>query len=290
MIEITQREINISPVVKYLTDRSGRFSVKLNRELLERDRDRFKESIDGTKNKISKKNLKAIVAYYDKLIRELDVNSLLKVHWVKSKSNLVELKPVEFVDVEAYGVRISNYIELSCNQKMVSVDIEDLADILSFEFMYRDLGESHRSVEKLLKDCNIISIDSADKLIKFFEKNGDKLYESARHMKIVDTPYRLMDSEEISDYFKTREFRSKTYNEVIEYSCKYAALAVMGSILHRFDARRIKPKVVTINQKKIQLIIECEECSSVELERTIPDIVIRTFGRKFKLSRKVEII
>lgn len=284
MIELIQHKINSTDLSANF-NKLNEFTVTVNKDIIRKDIDRLKKDLTETKNKYNKANINGLLAYLEKILKHTDEESKFDICWVtESKDGLPYTYPLQLVNEPLYGINTCNYIELDSSEKLIEINLADLADIIAFEFMYKDLGESHESVEELLKDCGIIGFEKSDLLINFFKENGDNLFELSKTMMIDDSPYKSSENRTIIDYFHSKEFKDKSYREVVDYSCRYANTAIANSILKNYLRNDINVKLIAVSATNITLIVDSDN------EVEIDEIAIRVFGRRFLIEPKISVL
>lgn len=286
MIEIVQQRVPANTFANTFT-KMDEVSINMNKELIQRDIDRLKEMSENPKNRYDAANIKALITYLNKLLKNILEDSTFEMCW-EIKDNLPDSYPIRLINEKAYGIDICNYIEVSENEKLVQLDITSLADIISFEIMARDLGESHESIEELLKECGIIGFEPASLLTDYFKENEDNVYKLSKSMKIGETPYYSYEDRKVHDYFSSKEFKTKEYRDVVEYSCKYASAIIANTIVKNSIHCNIDIKVVMLNATNITFIVNDTDEFNIK-NNIIEEISVRAFGRKFKIEPDIQI-
>lgn len=286
MIEIIQQKVPANTLSGTFT-KMDEVSVTVNSELIKKDIDRLKGMLAEPKNRYDAANLKGLIAYLEKLLKNVLEDSTFELCW-ELKDNIPESYPLNIINEKVYGIDICNYIEVAENEKLVQMDMTDLADIIAFEIMARDLGETHASIEELLKDCGIIGFEPASLLTDFFKENGDRVYELSKSMKIGETPYYSYDTKKVHDYFSSKEFKTKEYRDVVEYSCKYANIIIANTIVKNSLHCNIDIKMIMLNATSITFIVNATDEVNIK-NNIIEEISVRAFGRRFKIEPDIQI-
>ena len=286
MIEIIQQKVPVNTLSGTFT-KMDEVAINVNVELIKKDIERLKVMRSEPKNKYDAANIKGLIAYLEKLFKNVFEDSTFELCW-EVKDNLPQSYPISLINEKAYGIDISNYIEVAENEKLVQMDMTDLADIIAFEIMARDLGETHESIEELLKDCGIIGFEPASLLTNFFKENGDRVYELSKSMKIGETPYYSYDTKKVHDYFSSKEFKTKEYREVVEYSCKYANTIIANTIVKNSLHCNIDIKLIIVNATNITFIVNATDEVNIK-NSIIEEISVRAFGRRFKIEPDIQI-
>lgn len=261
-------------------------TIHLNKGIIEKDLERLRTLAEKPTNKYDKANINYLIAYLQKLMKNINSESEFDMCW-EIRDGLPYTYPLNLINERAYGIDICNYVELSENEKLIHMNMKDLDDIIAFEFMARDLGETHESIEELLKNCGIIGFESASLLTDFFKKNGDNVYELSKSMKIEKTPYYSYENRKVHDYFSSKEFKTKEYREVVEYSCKYANTIIANTLIKN-ATHRGETKLIMLNATDIALIVSVDSDEEIK-QKILEEISIRSFGRRFKIEPCIQI-
>lgn len=286
MIEIIQQKVpNVTMANPY--NKMDEITIVLNKELIKNDLDRLKEFEKEPKNKYDKANIKMLIAYLEKILKNIDEESAFEICW-ESRENIPHTYPVDLINEKAYGIDICNYIELSEDEKLVEMNMTDLADIIAFEIMSRDLGETHDTVEKLLSNCGIIGFEPASLLTDYFKSNGDQIFKLSKSMRIGETPYYSYETKKMHDYFSSKEFKTKEYKEVVDYSCRYANTIVMNTIIKNSLHSGTEIKVIMVNATNIAFVVSTTDEVNIK-QNIIDEVSVRAFGRQFKIEPDIQI-
>lgn len=261
-------------------------TIHLNKGIIEKDLERLRTLAEKPTNKYDKANINYLIAYLQKLMKNISSESEFDMCW-EIRDGLPYTYPLNLINERAYGIDICNYVELSENEKLIHMNMKDLDDIIAFEFMARDLGETHESIEELLKNCGIIGFEPASLLTDFFKKNGDNVYELSKSMKIDKTPYYSYENRKVHDYFSSKEFKTKEYREVVEYSCKYANTIIANTLIKN-ATHRGETKLIMLNATDIALIVSVDSDEEIK-QKILEEISIRSFGRRFKIEPCIQI-
>lgn len=270
------------------------YSVYINTDMVKADISRYKSEIGAAHNKIDDANIKSIIRYLDKVLKSVDrTSSTLEIGWYSGEDGLPKAYPVQFKSEQLYKFNMCNYIELEKNQQLINISIKELNDIIAYEFINRDLGDTHASIEEVLCQCSMMgNVDSriiTDKIAQY----SDNLYELGKSMLIGETTYLNNEKQEIYDYFNTKKFQYKHkktyYKDVLKYSCKYAMTVVANGILKNALANDTRVKLIDVSDTGITLIIY--NGKTIDFEKDIVgDVVLQAFGRKFILNTSITVL
>lgn len=287
MINIEQQKFPIESIESYL-ENNEYVEIKLNKELIKRDYERLEKDLKDNKykNKYDKENIKRLVKYLKDINGKLNNDNIIELCW-NIDNNIPYTYPISLIEEKAYGINTCDYIELE-DERLVEINLTDMADLISFELMYKDLGESHNSIEELLKPCGVIGYNDPNLLLNYFKDNGDRLYELSKTMRIDSTPYMYLETKKVHDYFYTRDFKTKDYREVVDYSCKYASTVILHNIITSGLSSNTMVKPIMNNSTHIAFITDNDTEINIK-KKLIDSISIRLFGRRFKLEPKIQI-
>lgn len=287
MIELIQHKVTNSELSNNI-NKIEEIEVNIDKNMVEHDINRLKKELDKSTNRYDKANIKALIKYLEKLLKNTNEDGVLEICWNNSKDGIPVTYPIKIINEQLYKVDISNYVATASNENIICIDLTELADIIAFEFIFKELGETHDSIEGLLDKCGILSFEDSSILTNRFKENNDKMFELSKDMKVSDTPYMSSEDYELHDYFHTKKFKVNTYKEVVEYSCRYAATLIANNILNNLNTNNINYKLLAINSTNIVFIIDKLE-NKEDYQSFIDEVSIRVFGRRFIVNTKVEV-
>lgn len=266
--------------------KNGDTVLNLNSQAIEDDIQKYTERYEKCKGssaigKIHTKNLKNIIDYLNKLKKKADkgdVNVSWGVH-----DRVIKSFPIEIKTIPEYKLYSTDYINIE-DEKLVYVDYTKLADIIAFEIMCRDLGETHESMEEKLKDIGIVAIYDSEKLTKYFK---DSPYKLSKIFKIGKSPYEITGTNSIIDYFGNKKFDGDRYLDVVRYSCRCAIALIVEDTLRRCIDRNIKVKIAGITDTGIYYLTKHDDAHIKSLLKN--NVYIRAFGRKFEVVPDIQV-
>lgn len=261
------------------------FSFGLNTSEIQSDIDRMQKNLDSIPNKrncgFEYKNLHTIINYLTDLHKRslrgtITTNAILD-------NGIIKFYPVEIMSYPEYDIYAADYIQLT-NEVMIHVEYKQLADIIAFELMCRDLGETSDSIEDKLKDIGIIKIHNCEELTKYFE---DSPYQLSKILRVGESPYLNSNKKMIYDYFGN-VFKADRYYEVVRSSCRYAMSFVVESILSKIVPIGLKVHIASVDETGIYLVAD------KSVEQTITRIVsesvnVRSLGRQFEVQPSITV-
>ena len=286
MIELLQHSID-EGILLGAYSKMDEIHLNMNRDIILKDRSKLDDMSKNKANSYDAKNIKALKNYLDRLLKYIDEDGSYEICW-DVNNGLPVSYPNPLINEKAYGINTCNYIEIPTDEHLVEVDLHDLADLIAYSFMSRDLDETHDSIEELLKDCGIIGIEDSNIILNHLKDNDDEPFEFSKTFKIGNTPYYSYENKEVIDYFHSKSFNTKYYREVVDYSCKYASTIIMSTIIENSIHLGVEVKPVMINATNITFLTTMKDEFNIKNE-LIDDISIRIFGRKFKIEPRIEI-
>lgn len=266
----------------------GNTTLDFNRQVIEDDIKRIKQGAQITAGKgilskgIDAKNVSSITSYLERIIKKSE-NGPVTIGWGLD-GNIINSYPIEMKVIPEYKVCSVDYINLK-NEQVVYLDYTELANIIAFELMYRDMGETHSTMEEKLADIGIVSVYSGKALTKHF---SEKVYELSKLMHVADSPYLVEGSGTITDYFGAKEFKSKSYKEVVSHSCRSAMSFIVEALLKKCAGNNIKFKLCGVFDTGIYLLVSSQVDSYIK-QQLKETVYIRTFGRKLEVSPKIQV-
>lgn len=249
---------------------------------IDREIEKLEQKMDGSNYRINIgiQNYKNISNYLKRLYKKAEKGSI-EVNWYLS-NGIVKSSPVELRNIDEYKVYVSDYI--TTTKTLIHVDFSEMANIIAFEIMHRDLDESKETIEEKLQDVGIIAVYDAGKLTKYFDGSP---YAQSKILRVSDSPYRDYSGHTICDYFGISKFPDKTYMECVQYSCQYAMSLIVESIVTKLINRKSDSKIAFVSNTGLYVIINN---SIEEMQETLGEpIGIRAFGRKFEVKPALNI-
>lgn len=284
MLKINQQSKLNEPVYGTLL-KSEPFEVNINIETLDRDIKRIEKQLKAAKNKYNIANLKYILNYLNKTRNKIK-DGVLELCW-DLKDNKLASYPTEIKTHPEYMIDASEYIELH-NEKMIIFDFIDIVNILSFEYIYRDLGYSHKDVEDILDKLGITGTVSSKIIIDFFKSEDLNPYLLSKQSRIEDSPHINKESHKIKNYYNTEEFSTESYHEVVVNSVKITLDIIASELYKKFVKLDANTKLVSIGETTIVFNVSDE--IELDLADICSDISLRIFGRNFEVIPKMTIL
>lgn len=273
------------------------YEVNMDMDLIKHDIERMRREYGRTKNKFDNRNIEAIIKLLEKTLKILKkTDGTLQFSWTKDpKSDIPVTYPIPFIDEPLYKINMCNYIKLNDNQKVVYIPMMDLAEIISYEYVHKDLDISVQEVDKMLSECSFLGNNDASVLLSKIHVSDDNVYNLAIGMKVDDTGFGSADENVIYDYFYSKEFDfvkgEARYKDVINYSCKYANNIIANSLCKKIETTKLKANAVAINATSLALIVTDVFNTGIEInDDCLDEVVVSAFGRKFKISLKSTIL
>lgn len=261
------------------------FEVNINTETLDRDINRLEKQLATAKNKYNIANLKYILKYLNKTKKKV-CDGKLEMCWDIKDGKLLSY-PTEIKTHPEYMIDASEYIELH-NEKMITLDFIDIVNIISFEYIYRDLGYTHHDIEELLEQLGITGTVSSESIIKFFEDEDLDPYFLSKQSRVEDSPHINKESHKIKNYYNTAEFNTNTYHEVVVDSIKSTLDIIATEIMKRLA--KIDENVRLISIGETTVVFTIADNVELNINDVVSDISLRTFGRNFEVIPKTTIL
>jgi len=277
---LTMGEMDRGGSIKNIGIKHGESELDINKELIEEDIERLKGKIEVLRKMAGyeeavKKHLQVLV-YLESLLKRVH-DGVLDVVWF-IENNRLKSYP-EFKDFPEMGVRSSDYI--NSNRRLYELSFKDLAELISLEIIFKDIGEDKESIESYLRDEPLVWLEP-----KVLLKNvEEEVYAKGKMMRIENTVYK--DHEGIvRDYFGVEEFNTNCYIGPLKFSVEYAMLLILEDILKQ--SARVGFKVYGISEYKI--LLSPEEGDEEKLYKIIKEPVqVIAFGRKFIVEPEIKI-
>ena len=234
-----------------------------------------------------KENIKNIIKWLENIIKK-STGGVLEYSWNYIDDFGLKTYPIEVRNIEEYGVYFVDYIKATENQTILRLDYTELANLISFEIMQRDLGYSDRIMEERLKDIGITGIISSKEFLKRIEKEDRNTYERSKELEVINSRYLREDKRKITDYFNIKEFNSKMYREVVDNSCRHAMMIVLEKLMQNMQNSNMKFSLCAITNTEIDILFEDVSSDKID-DKIIESAVVRVLGRRFEVKPKIQI-
>lgn len=272
MIFITQN--SDTEATKKYCEKSGIIKINIDKKLQEWAR----KNIEVTDT-----NMKYITNYMKKFNKYVKDDGKFEFCWVCEKDQLRSY-PIQMVNMEDYLVNPAYWVNIGINEKMYNIEISNIKNIISFEYIYREIGYSLSDIENKLRDLGIAGFNSSSKLIDRIE-NLKSMYSIGKNKRVVDTPYKSLKKDHIMSYLGNEySTKGKTYQEIIEISCKEIISLIASNLALNVDKKLNSIKIISIGIDGFTIMCD----SDINIYDYIETIVIRSFGRQFLLETRVE--
>lgn len=268
--------------------------LKIHLESVIEDIDRLTNEAKSAYNDNDKANIKNLVSYLTKLKKHVGKEEAkLEITWHQGNDGLPSVYPLQFISYPVYGVETVNYIEVSGDEHIVNMDLSEMANLVAYEFIHRELGETHESIEKLLDESSLISANSTDVLNNKFSLENKGMYDLSKQLLIGNCIMFSVDDKTVYDYFHTRGFKctNKTsYKDVVDYSCKYICTLIADHLIKKCKGLGVECKTLEISPNSLTFKVDKTKKPELDIKnQVIEDIDIQVFGRMFRLNIPVNI-
>lgn len=253
--------------------------VDLDLELLNQDLEGAEQLLQKTTNPKRMAELTELKAYLKRLIQS-SKGGIATILWYE-QDEIAASYITEFRDFDKEGISSTDYIKVPSDSSLVSIDYSRLANILAYELMYREYGETNRSIEDKLKDVGVIVTYPDTLLLDVI--SDDTPYFDSKIFKVSSSPYYSNEDEEVYEYFQGKSFSTKYYAEPVSYSCKHALSFILDELLTKWAGASLQVTLCSINDTSIKCLVKNEE--KEEFTALSSGVTtIRLFGRLFDTS------
>lgn len=296
MIFIQQDKSKLKQIENLFEINDYMANFEIDEKLIKEDIRKLKNRSDTASNKNNIKNLKYIIDKLENILDKVEDGKLEHTFSIDryGDGDGYELTQygVETDNYYDYDIYFRDYIKAKDDEKVVSIEYRELADALALELMYRDIGETHDTIEKKLDGYGIVGIYDIKDLFREL-KTKNKLYELSSKKIINSSPYIRADGKSVTDYFNIIDviidkYGRTRYRKVVEFSVRHAILISLLELQERLNKEQIQFKVSTITEFGIDLVVNDRTDKNIN---KIIDVtmVVRVFGRKFEIKPRVQI-
>ena len=301
MIQLKQGKVTASDklIQNVFNNKLVEFEVEADVAKVKADIEKLKKLKSDVKNRINEKNIDICIKELERLEKLIDKEThKIEIGW-STKDGLAYSYPFNMITDRGYEIDCEKYFKAGEKQKLLELDYSQLSQIIAFELISEELGESIESIDELTETAGMGSINEASMLTDNFE---DDMIELSKVFKIGISPYITGDKEYIEDYFNRKKFKLKTYfkfkhdkeavesyRDVVKYSCKYALSVIAATMIDKIlSLGYVGVKLIGISDSKILFVYEDKEDVGYDLKDYIDnDIVIRSFGKLYRIDNLI---
>lgn len=265
-----------------LVNKSGDIEIDIDLPALENDIGVINEKTKNTVSRIDKKNINNLRDYLSKFYNK-SKSGKFEMTW-ELDDHILKTYPLELMHIPEYNIEMTDYIKIT-DGRLIRINYHDMIEIIAFEIMYRDLGETLQSMEEKLSDLGITGVHPSYRIMQYIE---DSPYDMSKIFKIGSSPYYVQDIDAIFEYFNTKRFKAEYYRECVEYSVKHALAIITKRLLEKFVAFNAEYKLCAVSDSGIYIITPA---SDVNINNIIlnESVIVRAFGRHFEVKPEVTI-
>lgn len=253
-----------------------------NTQLIKDDLARLNKLLTGDISDIRKNNIELTTSYLKRLLAKAEKGDI-KLSWVYH-DNKLSSHPIEMASIKNLSVESVDYITIK-QGKMVYVDYIKMCNLIAYEIMYKDYGDSFSTLENKLSNLGIITVYPYTTLENIVPND---VYDMSKVMKVEESPYLMHGDSGMCTYFGA-EVRDKTYyRDVVDISCREAILIILTSLLLKLQDLSIKFNLCGLSDSGFYLLLDCSDEYNIE-HLVKENVIVRAFGRKFEVEPSVQI-
>lgn len=261
----------------------GAVELKLSNDIMEADIAKLqgiKQEQGGELSKVMKGNIAKAINYI-KMVQSKSKQED-KFTWAVDGGELYST-PFELVELTQLGINAVDYVELTA-EKMIAVGYAELANIIAFELMFRDLGENHESMEDKLGSIGLTAIHPSSAITGLIDS---KAFEMSKVLKIGDSAYLNKDTREIHSYFY-KDIRAKGYREVVKSSCLEAINIIVSTLIPQMITQGMQVKLYSVSETGFYMSVP--EGQDISILKSLDyTVTVRTFGRRFEVLPNIRV-
>lgn len=292
MVTIQQNGYDTSGIVDLINKYYSKSRITLNRSLINEDLEKFKRELQEAKGRVHRENVESIIRYLDTLIKCTNSKGEIELNWSANKYG-IKCSPLELLHSIPYGIMCTDYIDVG-TKSMIQVSYKSVYEGIAYDMMYRDLGETHQSMEDKLSDIGIATVYPISRLLEGLD--GESPVAMSQYMKIGDSPYASDNGKLSWDYFYSivnsgGSFNTGKYRDCVGRSFDITSVIIAKLVLSSLLRVKLKAQLCAVNTDGIYLIVNdsLDKLDSLDLNNLFDTVVIRAFGRKFETKPKVRI-
>lgn len=259
----------------------GVADVKMSLDLIDSDIKAIECMVKTIKGRENLKNTKALLDYLKDLRETLDDEGRYQVNLVKSSYGYLETYPIRLYANNRYKVYARNYIELEPCQHMIVLDFTKLANLITFDMAFEDLGYNKNEIDGILDEnsARICATNSVDVLGELYQED---LYEASRWCKCDRPVYWDLEHKKMTDYFGEKVFNTDRYNKALDYSVHRAVESILVGFLDTLGDKKEQLKIVGMDFNSVVLIADnWEENDLLLVGEYFNQVTVRCYGLTF---------
>lgn len=265
--------------LKKMVSKSNECYVRVDLEHVEDDIDRYTRMYGNSTGKNDRANIGFIIGHLRRL-RRLAKEGDLMLTWGLN-NGIIESLPIDMINMAPYKMSTTDYVAVE-DSRMIEIEFYDVANAIAFDIMSYDLGYTHDSLQELLKDINIITPYNISVLSKII---GPQCYMDSYRMLFEKSPYYDLGEMELLNFTRDRGFVSKSYREVVEESCKTAAVTIWASVFDKLVRTGEQPRICGVYETSIFIAVPGE--LEYDFSKLAEDILMTVCGRKFVAQPRI---
>lgn len=288
---IIRQDIGLNKDLERLLNKYGTTSYALDEPLIEDDIRRLGSRLRDVQCPVSKRNIKGLQRNLRKLLKKSRQSDKLDVKWRLEDGRIVGT-PRQMIQSIKYHVRPMDYIKKE-DGAIMHLDYSDLLDIMGFEMIHRDIGETRDGLEKKLRDIGIIAVYDGKIMLDILNKKvkpGIRFYDMARAVSVRDTDYMEVSGNKVYTYFgEEQPIGDGLYKSVLDKSADTATALILQNILTKINSTR-GGNVLVYGVFTGHLYLAMPGGRNEDLEQMMSEsVMIRALGRKFETFPKIQI-
>lgn len=270
---------------------SRQFGEEINtltvyKKAVQNDIAEMRNKYEAAKGMFNRSNIERIIGYLVKLESLISEDETLDICWCENKNGSVTTYPITLEVIKEYGINAIRYAVVDENSAVVYADNSMLADMIAYEMMYRDLGDNIEDIENELMECKITSVESSTRMRNLFSHMDISPYKLSRDIKVIDSPYKGIETGKLVKYFTCDEERLKEnekYHEVVYEVCKKINIIIMMEITS--NVRGVTP--LCVGDTYYGFRVDRDKLDKAT--QIASEVCIRVFGRTFNIGTELEV-
>jgi len=281
-----QQDRHMLTNISNIFDKNLVTNVEVYTDMIQRKADKYREDLKYAKG-VNKHNIKGIIKWLERIISKVDENGNLEYSWELTKDFELKTYPVEVKNIEEYGIHFVDVIKAKENQTILRLDYTNVANLIAFELMHKDMEYTHADMEDKLKEVGIVGIYDIKYLFDKLEEDDRNAYMLSKKLKIGKSYYKTADKRKIVDYFNLKTFNAVKYKDVVHYSCERAILLILEKILNNLYRSKVEFSLCMVTNTEIDIVFN--DIGDFNIRDIVENAIIRVLGRKFEVKPKVQI-
>lgn len=275
--------------IKPKLNRSKDVKLKVHFPTIRQDINKFKSIADG--DGVDAEKAERVLKFIKAISEQVNMKECtLPIDWViDDATERLSAKSLDLWHDDSIGFNAIDYVDKDFHNIYI-LSFKELANMIAYNMMFYEYGEDICSINKKLADIGTEIPAPSSRLCKLFE--GEEPYESAKYMRVSNSPYYNYETDKLQEYFyEGIQFNGKSYWEAVHSSCLRAAAFIASDIFEVCsNCYNNFPKLCYYDAEQVVFVTLNNEINSSIITELLRPVTMQAFGRQFDVYINYRII